>query len=73
MTPLDKTKAEVRGRESEVLAALNISCMGRKPIRCPFPDHADHNPSWRWDEDKKVAFCSCKPDGSYSIFDVTMK
>jgi Protein of unknown function (DUF3631)/Toprim domain len=50
----------VRGREPEVLRALGIQLSDNsRHIRCPYPDHPDHEPSWRWDEKRKVAFCSC--------------
>jgi hypothetical protein len=50
----------VRGRESEVLRALGIQWSGNSShIRCPYPDHPDHEPSWRWDEKRNIAFCTC--------------
>jgi hypothetical protein len=48
------------GREAEVLRALGIEWKkGVHHISCPYPDHADQNPSWRWDERKARAFCTC--------------
>ena len=41
-------------------------------FRCPYPSHADGDPSWRWDEPKARARCSCSK-GDSSIFDVVMK
>lgn len=60
-------KAEIAGREGEVLGALGISWPppGRKTHRqCPWADKSGHkngdkNPSWRWDERKAKWFCSC--------------
>src|SRR5262249_13221079 len=44
---------------------------GRPHITCPYPDHADAHPSWRWDEALAKAFCTCSQgDG---IIDVVMK
>ena len=40
-------------------------------IRCPYPDHVDENPSWRWDLVKAQAHCTCT--SSASIFDVIGK
>jgi len=53
-------RAAVRGRETDLLDALNIDWRRAKPhIRCPYQDHDDNNPSWRWDERKRKAFCTC--------------
>src|SRR5260370_10544012 len=61
----------VRGREVEILRALQIPWDGRNShIRCPYPDHRDDHPSWRWNTDKHRAFCTC---GTASIFDIIMK
>ncbi len=59
--------AEIAGREEALLAALGISWPGRGGhIRCPFPDHEDRNPSWRWDSDLVRWFCTC---GHGDVFD----
>jgi hypothetical protein len=43
-----------------VLAALGIQWSGTSGhIACPYPDHPDRDPSWRWDDKRKVAFCTC--------------
>src|SRR5580704_9400092 len=55
-------RAAVKGRETDILDALHIDWRqpkGRPHISCPYQDHADINPSWRWDERKRKAFCSC--------------
>jgi hypothetical protein len=40
----------ISGRETEILSALGIPWTGRSQhITCPYPTHADKNPSWRWD------------------------
>ena len=60
----------VKGREAEILDALQIDWGSGQPhISCPYPGHDDANPSWRWDEKKACAFCSCI-DKAHSIFDV---
>jgi hypothetical protein len=65
-------RAAVEGRETEVLDGLRIPWRDGKPhIRCPYPEHVDNHPSWRWDERKKYACCSCT--SSASIFAVLMK
>ena len=65
-------QAAVKGREPDVLRGLDIAWQDGKPhIRCPYPPHADENPSWRWDEQKARAFCTCITK-SHSIFDVVM-
>ena len=62
----------MKGRETEVLEALGIAWQDGAPhISCPYPEHADGNPSWRWDERRARAYCSCI-ERSHSIFDVVM-
>jgi hypothetical protein len=64
-------RAAVKGRETELLDALGILWRaGRPHINCPYPDHSDKNPSWRWDEHKRCAICTC---GSDSILKVLIK
>jgi Domain of unknown function (DUF927)/Toprim domain len=63
----------VRGCEIAVLAALGITWQGgAQHIACPYPDHDDQNPSWRWDERKARDYCTCI-ERSHSIFDVVMR
>jgi putative DNA primase/helicase len=65
-------KAAVKGRETEILDRLGIDWRSPEThIRCPYPTHDDHHPSWRWDAEAGKARCSC--DASASIFDVIMK
>jgi hypothetical protein len=66
-------RAAVKGRESDILDALGIDWRhGRPHIVCPYPDHNDRSPSWRWDAKSGRAFCTCieKTD---NIFDVVIK
>jgi Toprim domain len=61
----------VKGCGTKVLEALRIRWQDGAPhIRCPYPDHDDRNPSWRWDERNNRAFCTCS--GRHSIFEVVM-
>ena len=63
-------QAAVQDRETEVLDRLGLDWRsGRPHISCPYPSHSDHNPSWRWDEKRARALCTCIPS-SHSIFDV---
>ena len=74
--PAAAIRDAVRGREMDVLRAMGIQWNGQSNhIRCPYPDHPDHEPSWRWDDKRSVAFCSCIGARSgekkrHSIFDV---
>jgi phage/plasmid primase-like uncharacterized protein len=61
----------VSGRELDILAALGVHWCGSQHIHCPYPDHADKHPSWRWDAEKGRAYCTCTR--SDSIFDVIGK
>jgi hypothetical protein len=64
-------RAAAKGHETEILDALNILWRTGKPhIHCPYPEHVDNNPSWRFDERTGRAICTC---GSYSIFEVLAK
>ena len=70
--PTNAIKQAVAGREEEILDALSVDWYsGRPHIRCPYSDHPDIHPSWRWDARARKAFCSCnKGDG---IFDIVAK
>jgi phage/plasmid primase-like uncharacterized protein len=71
--PTKEIQEAIKGREREVLEALRIPWDGVSGhIRCPYPDHADANPSWRWDDRKQKAHCTCA-ERSQSIFDVVMR
>ena len=62
-----------KGRETDILDSLGIRWRDGKPhIACPYPEHVDKNPSWRWDERKARAYCTCI-EGSHSILDVLIK
>lgn len=56
-----------RGHERAILAALGINWYGARKtsghIRCPFPNHEDKNPSWRFDEKADGWICSCGSGG----------
>jgi Domain of unknown function (DUF927)/Toprim domain len=63
----------VKGRELEVLEAVGVFWDdGADHITCPYPDHADSNPSWRWNPKRQRAHCTCI-ERSHSIFDVVMR
>jgi putative DNA primase/helicase len=66
MSGVRSVKEAVAGREEAVLAALGIR-VTREHQRCPFPDHEDRRPSWRWDGSCARWFCTC---GSGDIFEV---
>lgn len=64
--------AGVKGRETDILGKLGIDWRKGGHISCPYPDHHDRNPSWRFDNKTGRALCTCitKSDG---IFDIVMK
>jgi hypothetical protein len=72
----DSIRHAVSDREIEIFDALGIPWTGGSThIRCPYPDHPDREPSWRWDNKRKVAFCTCigsRPgeEKGHSIFGV---
>jgi hypothetical protein len=71
-----EVQAAVSGREHEILAALGIRYHpGGAHIHCPYPDHDDRTPSWRFDFAIGRAFCSCISGDrkSDSILNVAMK
>lgn len=71
--PTRAIQEAVKGREGEVLDALGIAWRDGNPhISCPYPDHADEHPSWRWDPRGARACCSCV-ERRQSIFDVVMR
>jgi hypothetical protein len=61
---------EIAGREIEVLQALGIEPRRTGHQRCPFADHEDKNPSWRWEGGKRRWYCSC---GSGTVVDAVMR
>lgn len=62
----------VIGREIDILAAVGVQWKaGSRHIQCPYSAHADNHPSWRWDDRRKRAYCTCTR--SDSIFDVIRK
>ena len=67
---------EIAGRETEVLDALGIAWRkasnptGSVKMRCPFPDHEDRRPSWRWDQKDAHWKCTC---GTGSVFDAVQR
>src|SRR5262249_32590052 len=70
--PTKAIKSAVAGREREILRELGIQWTGSsKHIGCPYPDHDDQDPSWRWNEAKGRAHCTCT--ASASIIDVVSK
>ena len=49
-------KAAVAGHEEDVLRAIGVPWRGTgQHIKCPFPNHTDDHPSWRWDGKKAAA------------------
>jgi Domain of unknown function (DUF927)/Toprim domain len=65
-------KKVVGGRETDVLDKLGIRWReGRPHLHCPYPDHPDQHPSWRWDIGRACAMCTCSK--SDTIFQVVMK
>jgi hypothetical protein len=64
---------QIRGRELELIKKAANSgfhwppANGKAHVHCPFPDHSDENPSWRWDDAKCRYFCTCPPGGGSAI------
>ena len=65
--PLAAIRQAVAGRQGEVLDRLGIDWRGGGHIRCPYPDHDDKHPSWRWDERARKAYCTCMQPKAASI------
>jgi Toprim domain len=68
-------KQAARGQEMAMLRALGIPWEdGARHISCPYPDHLDRNPSWRWDTRKAKAFCTCITQrGGHSILEIVKR
>lgn len=59
-------------RETDLLDALNIDWRRPKAkphVCCPYQNHVDSNPSWRWDARKRKAYCTC---GARDVLGVVM-
>jgi Family of unknown function (DUF5906)/Toprim domain len=66
--PDDDFWPAMQDHEAEALDELNIPRNSRDHIHCPYPDHPDKHPSWRWDLKKRKAFCTCsKGDDIVSV------
>lgn len=63
-------KDSIAGREEQILDALGVNWESKRAIRCPFPDHDDKTPSWRWDSRMSKFYCSC---GHGDVFDVVAR
>jgi putative DNA primase/helicase len=71
--PTKAIYAAVKGKEGEILDGMGVAWRAGHPhVRCPYPDHADSDPSWRFDAAKGRAFCTCI-DGYHGIFDIMDK
>ena len=57
----DEWRDRLVGHEHALLARLGVDWpqQGRRHIRCPFPNHEDRHPSWRWDSERAAWFCTC--------------
>ena len=73
--PTHAIREAVRGQETNVLRALGIQWEdGARHISCPYPDHMDRNPSWRWDARKAKAFCTCITQrGGHPILEIVKR
>jgi hypothetical protein len=73
--PTQAIQQAVRGQEMDVLRALGIPWEdGGRHISCPYPDHLDQNPSWRWDGHRATAFCTCITQrGGHSILEIVKR
>lgn len=69
--------ALVRGRETEILDAIGIDgwrkTTGSNHIRCPFPDHDDRSPSWRWDKAINKWTCTCVKGVWRDVYDAVAR
>ena len=66
----DEIRRAVCGREVEVLGAVGVNPPRRGHILCPFPDHEDGDPSWRWRFNRRRFICTC---GAGDLIDVVQK
>jgi hypothetical protein len=65
-------RVAIRGHETGILDGLGIDWQQSKAsphTNCPYLDHADTRPSWRWDARKRRAFCTC---GARDVLGVLM-
>ena len=54
---------DARGHEARIFAAMGIAWpppAKQHHIECPFVDHRDTHPSWRWDAHHRRFMCICK-------------
>jgi putative DNA primase/helicase len=68
--PTKDIRGALSGRATTIIDGLRIpwNSAGRNHhIRCPYPNHDDRHPSWRWDGTKERAFCTCSPKGDDAL------
>ena len=63
-----------KANADRILAAIGAnSQVGKRHQCCPFPDHEDSNPSFRYDPDSGLVFCTCLEKQGASLTDALMK
>jgi putative DNA primase/helicase len=63
-------RGALSGQATTIIDALRIpwnSAGHNRHIKCPYPNHDDRHPSWRWDSTKERAFCTCTPKGDDAL------
>ncbi len=54
----------------KILAAIGAKPqIGKRHQRCPFSDHEDRNPSFRYDPDAGLVYCTCLEEQGCSLTD----
>ncbi len=63
-----------KANADRILAAIGAnSQVGKRHQHCPFPDHEDRNPSFRYDPDSGLVFCTCLDRQGTSLTDALIK
>jgi hypothetical protein len=72
LSPRPSAKELIRGRELDLLNHFGVAwpAQGKTHMCCPFSDHPDDNPSWRWDSSEARWFCTC---GSGDVIDAVQR
>jgi hypothetical protein len=63
-------RGALTGHATTIIDALRIpwnSASRNHHIKCPYPNHNDRHPSWRWDSTNERAFCTCSPKGDDAL------
>ncbi len=66
----ERLRTVEKSHADKILAAIGAKPqIGKRHQRCPFSDHEDRNPSFRYDPDAGLVYCTCLEEQGCSLTD----